>query len=116
MDKAKVMAILDLTEEEFDELQKADEAIDKGADLFPLDAEQKKVEKKMRQADRAVNAYGKKVERVRKSDNDKADLINALFSAILPMCEQYEITNAEREFTFTYHGRKFKVVLSAPRS
>ena len=42
--------------------------------------------------------------------------MNALFSAILPMCDTYEITNGEREFCFTYHGRKFKVVLSAPRS
>lgn len=125
MDKAKVMAILDLTEEEFDELQKADEAIDKGADLFPLDAEQKKVEKKMRQADRAVNAYGKKVERVRKVDNDKRFLIDTFVWALTTdiehsgdnVCaENVNIINPEREVEFFYNGKKYKIVLSAPRS
>lgn len=125
MDKAKVMAILDLTEEEFNELQKADEAIDKGADLFPLDAEQKKVEKKMRQADRAVNAYGKKVERVRKVDNDKRFLIDTFVWALTTdiehsgdnVCaENVNIINPEREVEFFYNGKKYKIVLSAPRS
>ena len=32
------------------------------------------------------------------------------------MCDSYEIANAEREFSFTFRGRKYKVVLSCPRS
>lgn len=110
---------LGLTDAEIQQVLEDDKRIDKGEKLFELSAEQEKASKQARQANRKPTAYkldntaGK---RSKKSDNDKADLVNALFSAILPMCDTYEITNGEREFCFTYHGRKFKVVLSAPRS
>ena len=113
------LAKLGLTDAEIQQVMEDDKRIDKGEKLFELSAEQEKASKQARQADRKPTAYkldntaGK---RSKKSDNDKADLMNALFSAILPMCDTYEITNGEREFCFTYHGRKFKVVLSAPRS
>ena len=113
------LAKLGLTDAEIQQVLEDDKRIDKGEKLFELTAEQEKASKQARQADRAPTVYkldntaGK---RSKKSDNDKADLVNALFSAILPMCDTYEITNGEREFCFTYHGRKFKVVLSAPRS
>ena len=113
------LAKLGLTDAEIQQVLEDDKRIDKGEKLFELSAEQEKASKQARQADRKPTAYkldntaGK---RSKKSDNDKADLVNALFSAILPMCDTYEITNGEREFCFTYHGRKFKVVLSAPRS
>lgn len=111
-----LMAVLDLTEDEAKQLIADDEAIDKGAKLFELSQEGKQVEKKMRQADRKVDAYGKTAKRERKADEDKAHLLNVLFSAILPICDTYEVQNGEREFTFTYHEKKYKVVLSAPRS
>ena len=113
------LAKLGLTDAEIQQVLEDDKRIDKGEKLFELTAEQEKASKQARQADRKPTVYkldntaGK---RNKKSDNDKADLVNALFSAILPMCDTYEITNGEREFCFTYHGRKFKVVLSAPRS
>ena len=69
--------------------------------------------KKARQADRKPT---ERKPREKKQDADKETLLNALFSAILPMCESYEIANAEREFLFTFRGRKYKVVLSCPRS
>ena len=113
----KLMEVLDLTEDEAKQLIADDEAIDKGEKLFELNADQKQVEKQMRQADRkVVDAYGKTTKRERKADNDKAFLLNELFKAILPICETYEIANGEREFSFTYNEKKFKVVLSAPRS
>ena len=112
----ELMQKLDLTEAEAKQLLADDEAIDKGAKLFELSQEGKQVEKQMRQADRKVDAYGKVTKRERKADNDKAFLLNELFKAILPICETYEITNGEREFLFTYNEKKFKVVLSAPRS
>lgn len=111
----KLMEKLDLTEDEAKQLILDDKAIDKGEKLFELSQEGKQVEKAMRQADRAVNAYGKKVQRERKADDDKAFLLNTLFSAVLPHCDTYEVSNAEREFLFTYNGKKYKVVLSAPR-
>ena len=116
---AKHMSLLGISREEAEQLVADDEAIDKGAKLFELTAEQEKASKQARKADRAPTVYkldntaGK---RSKKEDTDKATLLNALFTAILPMCDTYEVTNAEREFCFTYHGRKFKVVLSAPRS
>ena len=116
MDKIeKLMKVLGVSEEEAWEIHKHDLAVEKGADPYPLTAEQKQAEKKARQADRTPTVY-KFQKRERKADEDKAKLMNALFTAILPMCDTYEVTNAEREFVFTYHERKFKVVLSAPRS
>lgn len=109
------MEVLDLTENEAKQLIADDEAIDKGEKLFELSQEGKQVEKKMRQADRKVDAYGKATKRERKADEDKAFLLNELFKAILPICDTYEIANGEREFSFTYHEKKYKVVLSAPR-
>lgn len=110
-----LMEVLDITEDEAKQLIADDEAIDKGEKLFELSQEGKQVEKKMRQADRKVDAYGKTTKRERKADEDKAFLLNELFKAILPICDTYEIANGEREFSFTYHEKKYKVVLSAPR-
>ena len=120
MDKQiEAMRKLGWTEEEIADVLETDKRIDKGEKLFELTAEQEKASKQARQADRKPTVYkldntaGK---RSKKEDTDKATLMNALFTAILPMCDTYEVTNAEREFSFTYNGRKFKVVLSAPRS
>lgn len=111
------MRILEISEEEAIEVLKADEEIDKGAKHFELTADQKKAEKKMRGVARAVNAYGKEVTRERTADIDKRELI----SALAELMENYsdnavvDVTNPEREINFTKNGRKFKIVLSAPR-
>lgn len=116
---SKHMSLLGISREEAEQLIADDEAIDKGAKLFELTPEQEKASKKARQADRKPTVYnldntgGK---RSKKADDDKAELLKALLSAVSPMCETYEVTNAEREFVFTYNERKFKVTLSAPRS
>ena len=115
----EAMRKLGMTEDEIKQVLADDKRIDKGEKLFELTAEQEKASKEARQADRKPTVYkldntaGK---RSKKEDADKATLMNALFTAILPMCDTYEVANSEREFSFTYHGRKFKVVLSAPRS
>lgn len=113
--QVEAMRKLGMSEEEIADVLESDKRIDRGEKLFELDPELEKGAKKARQADRKPTVYNFQ-KRERKADNDKAELVNALFTAILPMCESYEVQNAEREFTFTYHGRKFKVVLSAPRS
>ena len=120
MDKIdKLMKVLGVTEEEAWEIHAHDKAVERGADPYPLTAEQEKASKQARQVSKAPTVYkldntaGK---RSKKEDADKATLMNALFTAILPMCDTYEVTNAVREFCSTYHERKFKVVLSAPRS
>ena len=106
---------LGCSREEAIDIIESDKRIDKGEKLFELSDEQKRAEKKARQADRTPTVY-KFQKRERKADEDKGKLMNALFTAILPMCDTYEVTNAEREFLFTYNGKKYKVVLSAPRS
>ena len=111
----EIAKLLDISIEEAKQIIADDDAIDKGEKLFELSDEQKQAEKKARQADRTPTVY-KFQKRERKADEDKAKLMNALFTAILPMCDTYEVTNAEREFLFTYNGKKYKVVLSAPRS
>lgn len=127
MSKGKIellMEKLDLTEDEAIQLMADDKAIDKGEKLFELSQEGKQVEKQMRQADRAVNAYGKKVVRERKADDDKRFLIDTFVWALTTniehsgdnVCaENVNIINPEREIEFTYNGKKYKVVLSAPR-
>ena len=110
------------TEEENEDMLKADREIDRGADLFPLDPELEKGAKKARRADRTDTP--KKADRERKPNDDKRFLIDALVWAVTADIEQagdnvlatdVEIVNTEREFLFTYNGTKYKVVLSAPR-
>lgn len=103
-----------IPESEWADLEATDKEIDRGAKLFELDPELEAGAKKARQADRKQPTERKP--REKKQDKDKEILLNAMFSAILPMCESYEVTNAEREFSFTFNGRKFKVTMSCPRS
>ena len=114
---AKHMNLLDISRAEAEQLVADDEAIDKGAKLFELTPEQEKASKKARQADRAPTVYkldntgGK---RSKKADNDKQEIMRKLLDCFDEYAPQ--VINAEREFTFTYNERKFKITLSAPRS
>ena len=113
------MRKLGISREEAEEMLRADEEIDKGAKLFELSPEQKKASKTARQAPRKVDAYGKTTTRERKADTDKHDLIQIIAKALWnspDFVPQFEVTNPEREITLTANGRKFKIVLSAPRS
>jgi hypothetical protein len=109
----QLMEILKCSEAEALDIIKSDEAIDKGANPFPLSADQEKASKKARAVPRGVGIY-KFEKKERKADTDKGKLIADLLDGI-PYAEDVEITNPEREFLFTYNGRKFKVTLSAPR-
>ena len=117
----QAMRKLGMTEEEIAELLEADKKIDQGEKLFELTAEQEKASKQARQADRKPRAYdldntgGK---RNKKTDNDKLYLLECLQRGISEFADVYvhEVNNPEREFEFVYNDRKFKVVLSAPRS
>lgn len=115
----ELMKKLKITEDEAKMLIDDDKRIDKGEKLFQLSKEQEQVSKQARQVGKAPTVYkldNTNGKRSKKEDADKATLMNALFTTILPMCETYEVQNAEREFTFIYNGRKFKLVLSCPRS
>lgn len=119
MDKIKhLMTVLELTEEEALQLIADDEKIDKGEKLFELTAEQKKSSKTARQVARAVNAYGKTVTREKKIDEDKRAIIQALIEPLEKLTDENTvyINHEEREIEFVRKGKKYRIVLSCPRS
>ena len=116
-DKVKeFMELLGCDEEAAKQVIADDQAIDKGEKLFELTAEQQTVAKKYRQGDRKPTVYNFNT-RERKADNDKRELI-ALLNATLDEVATCEptITNPERQIDFLYKGKKYRVVLSAPRT
>lgn len=108
-----LMKTLDLTREQALELIESDKRIDKGEKLFELTDEQKVNAKKATSI--GTRKSTPKAKRERKADTDKADIITMLVNS-LEGATNLVITNAEREINFEYNGRKFKVVLSAPRN
>ena len=113
------LAKLGLTDEEIKQVLADDKRIDKGEKLFELTAEQEREANKARNVGRAPTAY-KFTKRERKPDEDKKVLcqtmIEALIEAGMVDNSTLHIENIEREFLFKHNGRKYKVVLSAPRS
>ena len=118
MDKDRIdllMKNLGITESEAIEVLEADQQIDKGEKLFELTAEQSKASKKARSVARTPTAYNF-TKRERKADDSKRELIDLLVESLTPKVNNLDVVNAERELTFIYNDRKFKIVLSAPRS
>ena len=116
-DQELALFALGLTEEEVAEVLESDKKIDKGEKLFELSAEGKQAEKKYKNCGvRTVKSpYGQKVQKEKKVDTDKRTIMDILTEAIEENCGKTEIVNEEREFTFVYNDRKFKITLSAPR-
>ena len=119
---ANIMTSLAVTEEEAKNIIETDRLIDKGADPFPLTAEQKEVEKRMRQADRKKETAPR--QRERKADADKREIILSLNDFLIDFVHEYDedcidddvcMTNPERQIDFTFRGKKYRIVLSAPR-
>ena len=104
-----------IPEAEWAELEATDKRIDRGEKLFDLDPELETGAKKARQADRKST---ERKPREKKQDDDKLILLEQLANAInaSPIHAQCEIVNPEREFSFTYNGKKYKVIMSCPRS
>ena len=116
----EAMKKIGMTDDEIAEVLDADLRIDRGEKLFQLTPEQEKASKQARQVAKAPTVYqldNKNGKRSKKEDNDKAHLMKIIETAIgyNPECESYTVTNPEREMEFVYNGRKFKIVLSAPR-
>ena len=105
------MRILGITREEAIQLIEDDKRIDRGEKLFELDPELEKGAKKARcvaSADRKKST----TKREKKVDDDKRHLINHFTVGL----ENVNVLNPEREFEFTYNDKKYKIVLSVPRS
>ena len=112
----KYMKILKCSYEEALKVVEDDDIIDAGGrcdwETEPT-AEEKKVMRKARMADRTVTEG--KAKRTRTEDTDKRELMGALETLARKMGETVEVTNPERELELIYNGRKFKITLSAPR-
>lgn len=103
---------LGMTEEEAKQVLQDDDEIAHGADLFPLTPEQEKASAQARRAERKKDA--KPRERKRKEDTEKRELIDSIVQNLI--ADNVIVTNPERQIDFEYHGRKFRIVLSAPRT
>ena len=92
-----------------------DKAIDKGEKMaFDLTPEQLKNTK--HRGHKAPTVY-KHTKRERKADNDKRFLVELLKNALTTeRIAEVTITNPERQIDFMVNERKFRIVLSAPRS
>lgn len=112
--QAEKMRKLGFSEAEIKDVLMADKRIDRGEKLYELDDDLKAGAKKARQADRKQSAP---VKRERKIDNDKLFLIDAIVNNLQQNdCIDFNIVNPEREFCFNYNGKKYKIVMSLPRS
>jgi predicted nucleic acid-binding Zn-ribbon protein len=85
-------------------------------DVAPeLTAEQKAVEKEMRQADRKKETAPRK--RERKPDENKRALMTMLETMLVDVVgkEDVNITNPERELEFVFMGDRYRLTLAKPR-
>ena len=115
-DKEKALKNLGLTDGEIADVIETDKRIDKGEKLFELDKELEKGAKKARSAGNC-NGYTK-ANREKKVDTEKRAIIQCMTEIAENLADNgtVNLTNAEREFDFIYKGRKFKIVLSCPRT
>ena len=110
---AKLMKSLGISREEAIELMEEDKRIDRGEKLYELAPELQAGAKKARQADRKKT----EVKRDKKAKPEKAEICSAMMDGLRELgVEEFEITNAEREFIFHKDGVKYKVTLACPRS
>lgn len=123
MDKQveQLMELLGCSEEQAKQVINDDKVVDKmtvSECESDLSQEQKASAKKARQGDRKPTVYNFST-RERKTDLDKAHLIHLLADCLCMVTaneNDLTVTNAERQIDFVFNGRKFRVVLSAPRS
>ena len=116
MQMQRIMEKLDCDEEAAKEIIETDKRIDKGEKLFELPEELKQGAKKARMAGNC-NGYTK-TERAKKVDRQKQFIIETISRALTDHLggSVHEITHPEREILVEYCNRKFKIVLSCPRS
>ena len=113
---ARIKAGLKCSDEEAAEILAYDKAVDHGEqtphDLTP--AQNKVAQSYARTGTRKPTVY-KLTPRERKPNEPKREIIQILVDALTPICGSMEVTNAERQLDFDFHGVKYRVVLSAPR-
>ena len=115
-DKEKALKNLGLTDDEIADVLETDKRIDKGEKLFELPKELEKGAKKARMSGNC-NGYTKTA-REKKEDRQKRFIIDTISRALTDHLggSIHQITNPEREILVEYCHRKFKIVLSCPRT
>lgn len=108
---------LGLHPDEVAEVLADDERIDRGEKLFELPKELEEGAKKARHSGNC-KGYTKPTNREKKVDTDKRQIINLIAETVENITDEgtVYINNAEREIEFVKNGRKFKIVLSCPRT
>lgn len=108
---------LGLTDEEIEDVLKADDEIDHGKKLFELPKELEEGAKKARMAGNC-KGYTKPEKKEKPIDESKRAIISMLAETVENITDTgtVEIINPEREITFTANGKKYKIVLSCPRT
>ena len=117
--KKKMLALknLGLTDEEIIKVIEDDEKIDKGEKLFELPDELKEGAKKARMAGNC-KGYTKPEKKEKPIDESKRAIISMLAETVENITDTgtVEIINPEREILFTANDKKYKIVLSCPRT
>ena len=111
----EAMKKLGMTDEEIADVLECDKKIDKGEKLFELSPELEKGAKKARNAGNC-KGYTKPTNREKKVDEDKKFIMELITDLISNFAEEYTVNNPERELSFAHNGKKYKIVLSCPRS
>lgn len=119
---AKHMVTLGISRDEAIQLIEDDLAVDRMTSMKDVESdlteEQRKNAKKARQADRKPTVFKFDTTKRKRPENaGKRFLIDTIKTALEGIeVENLEVTNAEREMTFSVDGTKYKIVLSAPRT
>ena len=112
----KLVNLLGCSMSEALDIIQSDYRIDKGEKLFELTPEQKKAAKSA-----TITMSGKarkkrkKTKRTKKKDINKLSLMNNIIDSLNNCAQDINVINPEREITFVYNDKKYKLVLSAPR-
>ena len=108
---------LGLTDEEVEDVLKADDEIDHGKKLFELPKELEEGAKKARMAGNC-KGYTKPEKKEKPIDESKRAIISMLAETVENITDTgtVEVINPEREILFTANGKKYKIVLSCPRT
>lgn len=109
-----LMEKLKISEAEAIQVIADDKAIDKGAKLFELSDDQKKMAKQATNAKRGPTVYQFQ-KRERKQNTGKRAIMEHLEKAVGEIAEEINLLNPEREMEFFIDGKKYKIVLSEPR-
>ena len=110
----KLVNLLGCSMSEALDIIQSDYRIDKGEKLFELTSEQKKAAKSAT-ITTSGKARKKTKKRINKSDNNKLALMNNIINSLNNSVQDINVINPEREITFMYNDKKYKLVLSVPR-